>query len=83
VSDVRTIVTATGTGDGSIVGAVISVTTGLRMQLEVECLETVEQVALLQQQSCSEAQRFDSSHPAGTDDITQLFSRGEFKRCAL
>jgi diguanylate cyclase (GGDEF)-like protein/PAS domain S-box-containing protein len=73
---------AIGTGDGSIVGAVISMADRLRIRVVAEGVETLEQVALLQGQSCSEAQGFYFSHPVGADDIAQLLARGEWKRSA-
>jgi diguanylate cyclase (GGDEF)-like protein/PAS domain S-box-containing protein len=67
---------ATGPGDASIVGAVISMAESLNLQVVAEGVETPEQFELLKEQGCPEAQGFFFSHPVVAEDVTQLLRRG-------
>jgi diguanylate cyclase (GGDEF)-like protein/PAS domain S-box-containing protein len=67
----------TRTGDASIVGALISMADGLRMQVVAEGVETLQQLACLHEQGCPEAQGFYFSHPLGAAAATELLWRGE------
>jgi EAL domain-containing protein (putative c-di-GMP-specific phosphodiesterase class I) len=69
---------ALGSGDASIVGAVISMAESLNLQVVAEGVETPEQFELLKEQGCPEAQGFYFSHPAVAEDVTQLLRRGKW-----
>lgn len=69
---------AIGSGDASIVGAVISMAESLNLQVVAEGVETPEQFELLKEQGCPEAQGFFFSPPAGAEDVTQLLRRGKW-----
>jgi diguanylate cyclase (GGDEF)-like protein/PAS domain S-box-containing protein len=71
---------AIGSGDASIVGAVISMAESLNLQVVAEGVETPEQFELLKEQGCPEAQGFFFSPPAGAEDVTQLLRRGKWVR---
>ena len=69
---------AVGSGDSSIVGAVISMAESLNMQVIAEGVETPAQFELLIEQGCQEAQGFYFSHPVIAEDVTQLLRRGKW-----
>jgi EAL domain-containing protein (putative c-di-GMP-specific phosphodiesterase class I) len=69
---------AAGSGDASIVGAVISMAESLNLQVVAEGVETSEQFKLLKERGCPEAQGFFFSHPLIAEDVTQLLRRGKW-----
>ncbi|MGA3157291.1 MAG: EAL domain-containing protein [Steroidobacteraceae bacterium] len=69
---------ATGSGDASIVGAVISMAESLNLQVVAEGVETPQQFELLKEQGCPEAQGFFFSQPVIAEDLTQLLRRGKW-----
>jgi diguanylate cyclase (GGDEF)-like protein/PAS domain S-box-containing protein len=69
---------ASGSGDASIVGAVLSMAESLKLQVVAEGVETSQQFELLKEQGCPEAQGFYFSHPVVAEDLTQLLRRGRW-----
>jgi diguanylate cyclase (GGDEF)-like protein/PAS domain S-box-containing protein len=65
----------TDADDASIVSAVISMGKSLHMRVVAEGVETQEQLAFLQQQSCPEGQGYYFSHPVVAEEFTQLLGR--------
>jgi diguanylate cyclase (GGDEF)-like protein/PAS domain S-box-containing protein len=65
---------ATGTGDDSIVSAVINMGKSLHMRVVAEGVETQEQCALLKKLRCPEAQGFHFHEPMIPLEIAELFS---------
>jgi EAL domain-containing protein (putative c-di-GMP-specific phosphodiesterase class I) len=65
----------TDADDASIVSAVISMGKSLHMRVVAEGVETEEQLAFLQQQSCPEGQGHYFSHPLAAGEFTQLLGR--------
>jgi diguanylate cyclase (GGDEF)-like protein/PAS domain S-box-containing protein len=65
---------ATGTGDGSIVSAVINMGKSLHMRVVAEGVETQDQCALLKKLRCPEAQGFHFHEPMIPLEIAELFS---------
>jgi diguanylate cyclase (GGDEF)-like protein/PAS domain S-box-containing protein len=66
----------TDADDASIVSAVINMGSSLNMLVVAEGVETREQLALLREQECPEAQGYYFSHPVVADSIPILLERG-------
>jgi diguanylate cyclase (GGDEF)-like protein/PAS domain S-box-containing protein len=58
--------------DASIVGAVIGMADSLRMRVVAEGVETQQQLIVLEEQSCPEAQGYYFSHPLIAEDLMAL-----------
>jgi diguanylate cyclase (GGDEF)-like protein/PAS domain S-box-containing protein len=69
----------TDAGDASIVDAVINMGKSLHMAVVAEGVETPEQLALLQQQGCTEGQGYFFSRPVSAERTTQLLERSAGK----
>ncbi len=67
---------ATDGDDASIVSAVIGMGKRLHMQVVAEGVETPEQLAFLQEQSCPEVQGFYFSRPVTADSFARLLGTG-------
>jgi diguanylate cyclase (GGDEF)-like protein/PAS domain S-box-containing protein len=67
-----------GSGDASIVGAVLSMAESLRLQVVAEGVETFEQFELLKELGCPEAQGFFFCRPVVAEELTQLLRRGKW-----
>ena len=65
----------TDAGDAGIVSAVISMGRSLHMRVVAEGVETPEQLAFLQEQSCLEGQGYYFSQPLTVGEITELLGR--------
>ena len=61
--------------DVSIVGAVIGMADSLRMRVVAEGVETEQQLVVLEEQSCPEAQGYYFSRPLIAEDLTALCGR--------
>jgi len=61
--------------DASIVSAVINMGKSLRMRVVAEGVETSEQLAFLQEQSCPEGQGYYFSHPVPPGEFARLLER--------
>ena len=61
--------------DAGIVGAVVGMADSLRMRVVAEGVETEEQISVLEEQSCPEAQGFYFSRPLPAEDFTALLWR--------
>ena len=72
----------TGSDDASIVGAVIGMADSLRMRVVAEGVETAEQLAVLQEQSCPEAQGYYFSRPLSAEDLTGFLWRAQWRQSA-
>jgi len=72
----------TGSDDASIVGAVIGMADSLRMRVVAEGVETAQQLAVLQEQSCPEAQGYYFSRPLSAEDLTGFLWRAQWKQSA-
>ena len=68
--------------DASIVGAVIGMADSLRMRVVAEGVETEEQLTVLEEQSCPEAQGFYFSRPLAAEDFTALLWRVPWRHSA-
>jgi EAL domain-containing protein (putative c-di-GMP-specific phosphodiesterase class I) len=66
---------STDAGDAGIVSAVISMGRSLHMRVVAEGVETREQLAFLQEQSCPEGQGYYFSQPLAAAELTQLLGR--------
>ena len=66
----------TDADDASIVGAVISMGKRLHMQVVAEGVETSEQLAFLQEQSCPEGQGYHFSRPMVAAEFSKILGRG-------
>ena len=71
----------TDAGDAGIVSAVISMGKSLHMRVVAEGIETPEQLAFLQEQSCLEGQGYYLSQPLTVEEFTGLLGRSRYK-CA-
>ncbi len=58
--------------DAGIVGAVVGMADSLRMRVVAEGVETEEQISVLEEQCCPEAQGFYFSRPLPAEDFTAL-----------
>jgi EAL domain-containing protein (putative c-di-GMP-specific phosphodiesterase class I) len=65
----------TDAGDAGIVSAVISMGKSLHMRVVAEGVETPEQLAFLQEQSCPEGQGYYFSQPLTVGEFTELLGR--------
>ena len=65
----------TDAGDAGIVSAVISMGKSLHMRVVAEGIETPEQLAFLQEQSCLEGQGYYLSQPLTVEEFTGLLGR--------
>jgi diguanylate cyclase (GGDEF)-like protein/PAS domain S-box-containing protein len=65
----------TDADDASIVSAVISMGKSLHMRVVAEGVETREQLAFLQEQSCPEGQGYYFGRPVAAGEFTQLLGR--------
>jgi diguanylate cyclase (GGDEF)-like protein/PAS domain S-box-containing protein len=65
----------TDADDASIVSAVISMGKSLHMRVVAEGVETREQLAFLQEQSCPEGQGYYFGRPVSAGEFTQLLGR--------
>jgi EAL domain-containing protein (putative c-di-GMP-specific phosphodiesterase class I) len=65
----------TDAGDAGIVSAVISMGKSLHMRVVAEGIETPEQLAFLQEQSCLEGQGYYLSQPLTVEKFTELLGR--------
>jgi diguanylate cyclase (GGDEF)-like protein/PAS domain S-box-containing protein len=70
----------TDAGDAGIVSAVISMGRSLHMQVVAEGVETWEQLAFLQEQSCPEGQGYYFSQPLAAEEFTQLLRSSVVER---
>jgi diguanylate cyclase (GGDEF)-like protein/PAS domain S-box-containing protein len=64
----------TGTGDASIVSAVVNMGKSLHMRVVAEGVETHEQCTFLKEQHCPEAQGFYFHEPMISEEIAELFA---------
>ncbi len=67
---------ATDADDASIVSAVIDMGKRLHMLVVAEGVETEEQLAFLQEQSCPEGQGYYFSRPVVAEEFAKLLERG-------
>ena len=68
--------------DAGIVGAIVSMADSLRLQVVAEGVETAEQFAFLQEQSCPEAQGYYLGRPVDAETISELRRRVSASACA-
>jgi diguanylate cyclase (GGDEF)-like protein len=68
--------TTAGSGDASIVAAVISIGKSLNQRVIAEGIETREQLAFLQAQGCGEGQGFYLSRPVTTEALVEVLRAG-------
>jgi diguanylate cyclase (GGDEF)-like protein len=68
--------------DASIVGAVIGMADSLRMRVVAEGVETEQQLIVLEEQCCPEAQGYYFSRPLIAEDLTALLWRAQWRQTA-
>lgn len=68
--------------DASIVAAVIGMADGLRMRVVAEGVETEQQLVVLEEQSCPEAQGYYFTRPLIAEDLTELLWREQWRQTA-
>ncbi len=68
--------------DASIVGAVIGMADSLRMRVVAEGVETEQQLIVLEEQCCPEAQGYYFSRPLIAEDFTALLWRAQWRQTA-
>ena len=68
--------------DASIVGAVIGMADSLRMRVVAEGVETEQQLVVLEEQSCPEAQGYYFSRPLIAEDLTALMWQEQWRQTA-
>jgi diguanylate cyclase (GGDEF)-like protein/PAS domain S-box-containing protein len=68
-----------GSGDASIVGAVISMAESMNLQVVAEGVETRDQYERLKEQGCPEAQGFFFGHPVSAEEVSPLLRRGKWE----
>ena len=65
-----------GTGDTSIVAAVINMARSLKLRVIAEGVETQQEFAFLRAQQCDEAQGYYFSRPVSAEDFAALLRTG-------
>ena len=68
--------------DAGIVGAVVGMGDSLRMRVVAEGVETEQQLVVLEEQSCPEAQGYYFSRPLIADDLTALLWQEQWRQTA-
>jgi EAL domain-containing protein (putative c-di-GMP-specific phosphodiesterase class I) len=68
--------------DASIVGAVIGMADSLRMRVVAEGVETEQQLNILAEQCCPEAQGYYFSRPLIAEDLTALLWQSQWQKSA-
>jgi len=69
--------------DAALTRAVIDMARGLQLELVAECVETMEQVRLLQSLGCEQIQGYIFSHPVPGEAFEERFLRGEVPAALL